>query len=365
MVSFAPKNNPRKMSMAIEKAMEKAIISNIFIPLPLHNRKIYKFVGVRLIMVSIKKKKIGKKIYLYAEYSFRLPDGSIKKLSKLIKEKDDENKKEIRDYFFKKELEENVNYIIRKYKIDNILTKEEISKIEEARIGYREIIKKLNKKQIRDILDRFTVNFTYESNALEGNSLTLKDVTLILGENVVPKNKDLREVYETKNTREAHELLFSNKIKINKEGIIKVHSILVKDTGVTIGFKKLPNFLMMRNLKTTPPEKVDEEINKLIDWYTSYEDKIHPLKLASEFHARFEQIHPFEDGNGRTGRVLLNAILLQKGYPPIIIRKTSRIAYFAALEAFDSGYKPKLEKFLIEKLKVTFKNFFQMYIEYL
>ena len=62
---------------------------------------------------------------------------------------------------------------------------------------------------------------------------------------------------------------------------------------------------------------------------------------------------------------MLNAILLERGYPPIIIRKTTRIAYFAALEAFDDGYKPKLERFLIEKLKHTFRNFFEVYIKYL
>ena len=316
-------------------------------------------------MVSIKKKKIGKKIYLYAEYSFRLPDGSIKKISKLIKEEKDSNKREIKDYFLRKEAEANKDFVLSNYKRDSVFTESEVFKIEEARVGYREIIKKLNKKQIKDILDRFTINFTYESNALEGNSLTLKDVTLILEENVVPKNKDLREVYETKNTREAHELLFNNKIKINKESIIKTHSILVKDTGVAVGFKKLPNYLLMRNLKTIPPEKVEEEIGKLIDWYNNYKDKIHPLKLAAEFHARFERIHPFEDGNGRTGRVLMNALLLEKGYPPVIIRKTTRIAYFAALEAFDNGYKPKLERFLLEKLKNTFKNFFQVYVRYI
>ena len=316
-------------------------------------------------MVSIKKKQIGNKTYLYAEYSFRLPNGDIKKLSKLIKSQEDKNKREIKDYFLRKEAETNKKFVLSNYKKDYVFTESEIAKIEEAKVGYREIIKKLTKKQVKDILDRFTVNFTYESNALEGNSLTLKDVTIILEENIVLKNKDLREVYETKNTREVTDLLFNNKIKITKEDIVKVHSILVKDTGVTPGFKKLPNYLFMRNLETTPPEKVEEEIAKLIEWYAVNKNKIYPLQLASEFHARFERIHPFEDGNGRTGRVLLNAILLEAGYSPIIIRKTTRLAYFAALEAFDSGYKPKLERFLIEKIKHTFKDFFQVYIKYL
>ncbi len=316
-------------------------------------------------MVSVKHKTINGKKYLYAEHSFRLPNGKIKKISKLIQNKEEEKNKDIKDYFLKKQIESYQNYALETYKPNNILNEEQIKKLEQIKVEYREIMKSFTKNQIKDILDRFTVNFTYESNAIEGNSLTLKDVTLILGENIVPKNKDLREVYETRNTREAHELLFKNKVKINIKDIINVHSILVKDTGVELGFKKLPNYLLIRNLKTTPPEKVVEEINKLIFWYETNKNKIHPLRLATEFHARFESIHPFDDGNGRTGRILLNAILFEHNYPPLIIRKTARIAYFSSLEAFDKGYKDKLERFLLDKIKDTFDKFFKIYVKYL
>ncbi|MDO8459791.1 MAG: Fic family protein [Nanoarchaeota archaeon] len=316
-------------------------------------------------MVSVKYKTINRRKYLYAEYSFRLPNGKIKKISKLIKGEEDKNSKETKDYFLKKQIEAYQDYALKTYRKDSIFTEEQIKKLESIKIEYRKIIKSFTKNQIKDILDRFTVNFTYESNAIEGNSLTLKDVTLILGENVVPKNKDLREVYETRNTREAHELLFKDRVKINIKDIFRVHSILVKDTGVQLGFKKLPNYLLMRNLKTTPPEKVEKEMKELISWYESNKDKIHPLRLAAEFHARFERIHPFDDGNGRTGRILLNAILLEHNYPPLIIRKTSRIAYFSSLEAFDNGHKAKLERFFLDKIKDTFEKFFKVYVRYL
>lgn len=315
-------------------------------------------------MVSTKYKTINRRKYLYAEHSFRLPNGKIKKISKLIKKSEDKNTKEVKEYFLKKQIEEHEKYALEEYGKDHVFTEEQIKKLEAIKVEYKEIMKKFTKKQIKDILDRFTINFTYESNAIEGNSLTLKDVTLILGENIVPKDKDLREVYETRNTREVHELLFKNKIKISVKDMIKIHSILVKDTGVENGFKKVPNYILMRNLKTTPPEKVEEEMNKLIEWYEENKNTPHPLRLATKFHARFEKIHPFEDGNGRTGRILLNAMLLEKGYPPLIIRKTSRIAYFSSLEAFDKGYEDKLERFLLEKIKKTFNNFFKVYIKY-
>ena len=316
-------------------------------------------------MVSVIYKTINGKKYLYAEHSFRLPDGRIKKTSKLIKNKGEEKNKETKDYFLKKQIESYQNYALETYKLNSILDEEQIKNLEKIKVEYKNIMKSFTKNQIKDIMDRFTINFTYESNAIEGNSLTLKEVTLILGENIVPKNKDLREVYETRNTREAHELLFKNKIKINIKDMIRVHSILVKDTGVEFGFKKLPNYLLMRNLKTTPPEKVEEEMNKLILWYESNKNKTHPLMLASEFHARFERIHPFDDGNGRAGRILLNAILLEHNYPPLIIRKTARIVYFSSLEAFDNGYKSKLERFLLDKIKDTFEKFFKVYVKYI
>lgn len=316
-------------------------------------------------MVSIRQKNIKGKNYLYAEYSFRLPDSTIKKISKLVKEKEAVYNKDIKEYFRSKEKEAYQTAAKEKFKPDTVLTKDKIESIEAMRIEYKILLKNITENQWKDILDRFTVNFTYESNAIEGNSLTLKDVTLLLHENILPNSKNLREIYETRNTRTANELLFNNKIKITIEGMLSLHSILIKDTGVKEGFKQLPNFLMLRNVKTTPPEKVQEEMDKLISWYEANKNKEHPLRLAAEFHGRFEKIHPFEDGNGRVGRILINAILLENGYPPIIIRKTTRTPYFASLEAFDNGYSLKLERFLLEKFENTFEDFFKEYLKYI
>ncbi len=315
-------------------------------------------------MVSVKIKKIKGKRYLYAEYSFRV-DGKIKKISKLIKNKEDARRKEVSAYFREKELDAYKKLAIARYKKDDVLDERKIVKIESYRVEYKEILRKLTKKQISDVLDRFTVNFTYESNAIEGNSLTLKDVTLFLSENMMPKGKDLREIYETRNTRIANALLFRGKIKISLKDIVKIHAVLMKDTGVSLSFKKMPNFLLMRNVETTPPEMVYVEMKRLVEWYNSAKGKMHPLKIAAIFHGKFEKIHPFEDGNGRVGRVLANAILIDNNYPPLIIRKTSRQAYFSALESFDGGHAPKLERFLVEKFEQTFEKFFKVYVKYL
>ena len=310
----------------------------------------------------IRQRKMNGKERYYLEHSVRMLDGKIRKVSVYLKDpsKLKKYKEEINDKIEEKQ----IGYAVKFYRKDPIFTEKLIKQIEEAKIGYKKIINKLTENQLKDVIDRFAVNFTYESNSIEGNSLTLKDVTFILKEKKVLTGKDLREIYETINTREALELIFNNEFRITKDDIIKLHKVLVKNAGVEYGFKKIPNELLGRNIKTTPPEKVSEEIEKLIGLY-SKDDNIHPLQKAVFFHGKFEKIHPFDDGNGRTGRLLANIMLLNKGYPPLIIRKTQRIAYFNALEAFDSGHDDKLKRFFIEKFRETYEKFFRIYIKYI
>lgn len=319
-------------------------------------------------MAFVSSKTIKGKTRYYLEGSVRLPNGKVRKFSIYLKNYSPEKKyKEIDTY------NTLLNYKISKgltdfaaeyYTKSNIFDKEMLKRLEEIKLGYREIVKKMTKKQLQDIIDRFTVNFTYESNAMEGNSLTLKDVVLILHEKKAAEGKDLREIYETLNTGEAMGLVFSNKLRINEKDLIKLHKILIKNTGVLTGYKKLPNFILGRGIKTTSPEKVEKEVGQLIGWYHKNKE-MHPLQRASIFHGKFEKIHPFEDGNGRAGRLLINIMLLNHNYPPLIIRKTQRMSYFSCLRAFDIGHEDKLNRFLVEKYKKTYEKFFKVYIKYI
>lgn len=319
-------------------------------------------------MAFISGKKINGIRRYYLEKSIRLPGGKVKKFSVYLKDYDPKKKfKDLGEYskLLNDKLSKEIpGYAAEYYNKSGIFDAQLLKRLEEIKLGYRDIIKKITKKQMQDIIDRFTVNFTYESNAIEGSSLTLKDVALIIHEKKAAKGKDLREIYETLNTREAMELVFSNKLRINEKGMIKLHKILIKNTGVPYGYKKLPNFILGRNIKTVLPENVAKEMKHLIDWCNENKE-MHPLQKASVFHGKFERIHPFEDGNGRAGRLLINIILLNSGYPPLIIRKTQRISYFACLEAFDKGHEDKLHRFLVEKFKKTYEKFFKVYIRYL
>ena len=303
----------------------------------------------------------GKK-YKYVVRSIRLPNGKVASLEKIYK---GEGEKELEKELDRKEKEYYIKYMLNNFKTDHILTREEFRKIEEIRVDYRKILKKISKTSLKDLLDRFTANFTYESNALEGNSLTLKDVAIVIFENASIKGKDLREIYETRNSRKVVEMIIKNKFSVSHKDIIKMHKMLMKDIEVDVGYKKFPNEIVGKNIKTTPPEKVYEEMDKLIKWHNSEKTKIHPLKLAVLFHGKFEKIHPFEDGNGRVGRFLINIVLINNKYPPLIIRKSQRLSYLSALEKFDNNHSDTLIRFILEKFKETYKKFFEVYIKYL
>ena len=315
-------------------------------------------------MAYIKEKTIAGRKYFYVTKSVRLPDGKVKTLQKLVKDRR-VSPQAFAGWFEEEEKKAFCGWAAKTYPADSVFSAEQIRAAEEMRFGYRKILARLSKPQLKDLFDRFTVNFTYESNAIEGNSLTLKDVAIVLFENASIKGKDLREIYETRNSRKVVDLILRRKLKATEADAIRVHKTLVRDMDIPTGYKTVPNYLLGRDVETTPPEKVAGAMGKLFADYEANEGKLHPVQLAARFHGAFEKIHPFEDGNGRVGRFLVNAMLVNNGYPPLIIRKSQRTAYMKCLNDFDRGYARNLERFLLEKYKDTYRKFFEVYAKYL
>ncbi len=322
-------------------------------------------------MVFLTQKKIKGKKYTYIAKSIRLGNGCVKTMRKLIKKDDEKHgikvlEKKYAEFFLEKEIELNAKHASKTFRAGYIFSKNEMEKLEKIKVEYRLLFKKLGKEQINDVFDRFTVNFTFNSNAIEGNSLTLKDVRVIIYDNSSVKGKNLIEIFETRNSRKVADLILRKRFRVSHKDIIKIHSMLMQDIDSRVGYKKLPNVIITsgREIRTTPPERVYQRMDELINWYNTNAKKLHPLELATLFHGKFEKIHPFEDGNGRVGRFLINIILVNSGYPPIIIRKTVRESYMGALMAFDNGYEDRLKRFMVEKFKETFLKFFEIYVKY-
>jgi len=321
-------------------------------------------------MTKITLKKIKGKEYVYLEKSLRVKE-SVRNISKYIgkakevsKNQIKQAKKEFNKELLEKEAELKTNYWYKKNKLTYPLTREEVKKIEIMNTKYKKIIKNLHPKNITDLNRRFIANYVFESNALEGNSLTLKNVAEIIFKKRVSSGKDLREIYDAQNSFNLFLYLQKTREKISDEFIIKIHRKMMKDIDDRLGYRKVPIMLIGKTTKLTAPEEIKEKMDDLLNWYYQNENILYPLELAFIFHAKFEKIHPFCDGNGRVGRFLLNYILMRKGYFPIIIRKTSRNTYFKALEAADKKKWHILIRFALDNYKKTFRKFFEIFYKY-
>lgn len=184
------------------------------------------------------------------------------------------------------------------------------------------------------------LEYTFESNKIEGNTLTLKETDLIVNEGLTISGKSMREHLEAINHQEAiayiNELTDKN-TTINEREILCIHNLILRGIYPEDAGKYRKVQVMIKGSSHMPPQPflVAKEMEELFIWYQTNKNNLHPVILAAEMHERLVTIHPFIDGNGRTSRLLMNLILLQHGYVIANIKGTneSRMQYYNALEA--------------------------------
>jgi len=183
------------------------------------------------------------------------------------------------------------------------------------------------------ILDQWKKRYVYNTNRIEGNTMSEKDVGDYLKSGRKPENISKREIHETSNTFHALNFLQLKKNEeISEELCAELHFMVQKDIDENPGeYKKFYNYVKPSS-PTTPPQHVKERMRMLVEWYRKNRGRLHPFVLAAAFHMQYELIHPFADGNGRVGRLLMNHILQQNGYLPITILEKSKQNYYRALE---------------------------------
>lgn len=185
----------------------------------------------------------------------------------------------------------------------------------------------------------------YNSNAIENSTLTLKETEKILLEMEISRNISLREVFEAKNLARVVEYTRgkSRAFIFNKETILLLHKILISNIKDDIAgrFRKSGEYVRVGTYIAPPPEHVEELIEANIIQYLSDNDTYFSDKIA-RFHLEFEHIHPFIDGNGRMGRILINCQLQLLGLPPIIIRNKGKKEYYQAFRDYDERKNTKI-----------------------
>ena len=238
-------------------------------------------------------------------------------------------------------------------------------------MNYADIIEFWKKQNITTenelsiVLNSYCIDFAYHSGKIENDKITYYDTREIFNKNgVTSYTGDLRTLYEIKNSKDAYEEIlkaFGAKQIIDEAFLKRIHKLLTKNTydtrryqlGERPGEYKLHDYVTSREEVGALPEDVHEEMSELLSELIDIEEK-HALTAAAYFHAKFENIHPFADGNGRTGRLLMNYFLLIHNHPPIVIHEENRNEYYAALEQYDKGLNiSALVTFFKKELELT------------
>lgn len=202
----------------------------------------------------------------------------------------------------------------------------------------------VNKTLLNKVRENFQIEMTYNSNAIEGNTLTKKETFWVISEGLTVKGKSLKEHLEAKNHKEALDFLYElidikKKNTISEHLIKQIHSLVVKEADSDIAGIYRNGDVFISGSDHTPPSgfKVSGEMEKLIKWIKKEKNNYHVVELSAIIHHKLVAIHPFWDGNGRASRIIMNILMMNTGYPMTIILKNDRQRYYRVLSEADKG----------------------------
>jgi Fic family protein/DNA-binding Xre family transcriptional regulator len=228
-------------------------------------------------------------------------------------------------------------------------------------------LKPLNGIQLQKMNEYFRLNYTYESNRIEGNTLTLQETHLVINEGLTIGGKSMREHLEVVNHSEAIEYIseiVQNKVDFTERVLKQIHYLILKgidreNAGVyrSIGVR-------ISGSSHLPPEPflLNRMMEEVFEYYQKNKNLLHPIILAAEMHEQIVRIHPFIDGNGRTTRLIMNLILLQNGFPIANIKGdlTSRLAYYKALENAPGDQKASFYELVADTVKTALNEHIEL-----
>jgi Fic family protein len=224
------------------------------------------------------------------------------------------------------------------------------------------------------IMQKFRLDWNYHSNNIEGNSLTFGETKSFLLHGITAEGKPLKDHLDLKGHNEAILLLddiIKNERPLTETFIRELHKIILNEPyerpAITADGKPTTKKIEVGQYKRTPnhvktatgeifyfatPEETPAQMNDLMDWYARSveERKLHPVVIAAEFHYKFIRIHPFDDGNGRLARILMNLVLMKYQYPPVIIKTQEKVEYYRALQIADGGDINFFDAYIAEQL---------------
>lgn len=294
-------------------------------------------------MVTIRKRKLGRKEYYYLEHTIKT-GGKVEKKEKYLGKKIPQDIESVKQQFF--------HEIFKEKWFKNLETiKKNFSK------EYQSMPKQAKEKNT----ENFMIRFTYDTNRIEGGTLTLKETADLLEEGITPKGKPINDVREI----EAHKKVFNEMLKYEKDlnlsTVLYWHKLLLENSKPEIAGKIRRHQVSVARSKAEFPfyAELNTLLREFFKWYDKTKKKLHPVELTALTHLRFVSIHPFTDGNGRISRLIMNFILHKNGYPMLDIPYTNRNKYYNAIERSQlTGKEHIFIQYLVKRYLEAYKNYF-------
>ena len=307
--------------------------------------------------MHIEVRKVGKKKLYYLAYSFR--DGRrVRKVRRYLGENLTNEEIRIKRAGAEKSIQEQLeNYRRISDPLHTVLSEREKQNIKTLIAKGDILVRHLSEAEWRI----FTRSFVYDTNAIEGSTVTAPEVKDIIEKDKWPEKRTKEEISETYGVAEAVAFIRRTKEHLSLELIEKLHDIVFRNSKVFAGkFRGRGIEVAVVDSRGTilhrgaPQNQVAILRKELVKWYDKNKEDYHPIVLASVVHNQFENIHPFQDGNGRVGRLLLNNILLKHDMPPVNIELDERGEYYQALRAYQNNgdIRPTIELILREYAKL-------------
>lgn len=267
-------------------------------------------------MATIRKKTVAGREYYYLEHSMRVGSTVEKK-----------------ELYIGKSLPKDVESVKRKF-LAGIYSGKWHSQFEKIRQGFRLEHGRMPPSALEKETESFMVRFTYDTNRIEGSTLTLRETADLLERGITPNRKPVRDIKET----EAHREVFYAMLEHQKEASLRTllgwHAKLLGSTKPDVAGRLRSHQVAISGSRFLPPSPVEVQplMSEFFSWYARNRGRLHPVELAALSHLKLVTIHPFSDGNGRISRLLMNFVLKRHGYPMLNIRYGNRSSYYSALE---------------------------------